>query len=396
MPQRRRQAAGCGPAAADRPGPPATTTSRRVLIAGLLCVGCIGAVGLLLAGRGARYQSPIEDDEEVVFFPTFGYPAPDGPGWVLHVHGWVFEREVDSPLRHAGLDGLCRFLGLEKDAAQSAIFQERAWPFLVDNERGKEIAIRLGGQCHIIGTSQADGHFRGKVHISPEETAQAQAAEVAESEWLRFQAVTRKDDARAFVGGIQLIGTEGISVISDIDDTIKITGVADRPALVQNTFLRNFEAVPGMARLYRTWAQAGARFHYVSGSPWQLYEPLSAFMLAEGFPEGSFHLKQFRFKDSTVLDLFASQESYKLEHIEPILSAFPSRRFVLVGDSGEKDPEVYGTIARKYPEQVARILIRDVSEAGSDTTRFDQAFAGVPEQVWTVFRVAEEVDVTLP
>ncbi|MEA1951128.1 MAG: phosphatase domain-containing protein [Planctomycetota bacterium] len=170
---------------------------------------------------------------------------------------------------------------------------------------------------------------------------------------------------------------EGISVISDIDDTIKHSRVTDRKALLANTFLRQFEPVPGMAELYRDWAQKGVVFHYVSGSPWQLYTPLAKFIRDEGFPAGSFALKNFRLKDPSSLGLLQSQESHKLVAIESIMKAFPRHRFILIGDSGEQDPEIYATVARKHPRQVAAICIRNVTAAKADDARFKAVRKGL-------------------
>ena len=158
--------------------------------------------------------------------------------------------------------------------------------------------------------------------------------------------MTRPGDNRRFAGAVQLIGPRGFSVISDIDDTIKITEVGDRRALLANTFLREFREVPGMAALYRRWAKEGVFFHYVSASPWQLYAPLAAFLEAACYPSGSVHLKGFRWADTSLLDLFSSAEKTKRQAIEPILALFPHRRFILVGDSGERDPEIYAALAR--------------------------------------------------
>ena len=77
--------------------------------------------------------------------------------------------------------------------------------------------------------------------------------------------------------------------------------------------------------------------------------------------------------------------------IEPLLSGWPKRRFVLVGDSGERDPEVYGEIARRHPDRVHRIFIRDVTGERSDAARYKEAFRDVPAGSWSVFRNAEEL-----
>ena len=90
-------------------------------------------------------------------------------------------------------------------------------------------------------------------------------------------------------------------------------------------------------------------------------------------------------------DLFADPQETKPRAIEPLLRRFPQRRFVLVGDSGEKDPEAYGALARMYPEQLGRIFIREVSGKTRSDGRFREAFKDVPQDKWIVFTRAEEV-----
>jgi phosphatidate phosphatase APP1 len=150
-------------------------------------------------------------------------------------------------------------------------------------------------------------------------------------------------------------------VISDIDDTIKITQVRDRRATLRNTFLRPFEPAPGMAEFCQNLARSNhAEFHYVSASPWQLYLPLAEFVRSNGFPSGTFVLKKFRWKDRSFLSLFADPEKYKSAVIEPLLKRFPNRRFVLIGDSGEL-PEIYA--GREEISAANRpSLIRDVTD----------------------------------
>ena len=162
-----------------------------------------------------------------------------------------------------------------------------------------------------------------------------------------------------------------LSVVSDIDDTIKITEVpAGHRVLYLNTFIREFHSAPGMAERYKQWGQAA--FHYVSGGPWQLYEPLFEFLPEEGFPDGSVHMRNLPLQvtDTTkareFIDfLFDKQATkrHKLQNIREIMARFPNRRFILVGDSGEADPEVYREIKDdpKFGNRVEAILIRTVS-----------------------------------
>ena len=124
----------------------------------------------------------------------------------------------------------------------------------------------------------------------------------------------------------------------------------------------------------------------MSSSPYQLYVPLSAFARKASFPEATFHLKRFRLKDSSFWQLFADPLKTKPKVIEPIFAYYPKRRFVLVGDSGEKDPEVYGALARKYPDRVLRIYIRDVTGEPAESARYSRAFKDLPADTWQVFR----------
>jgi phosphatidate phosphatase APP1 len=197
--------------------------------------------------------------------------------------------------------------------------------------------------------------------------------------------VTSEDDARHFRGEVLLPPRHGVSVISDIDDTIKVSDVRDRRKLLRRTFVLPFEAVPGMAAAYTAWAEGGATFHYVSSSPWPLYEPLEQFASREGFPVGAYYLKPFGLRDRSLLDLFKSASETKPPVIRAILDRYPRHRFVLVGDSGEKDPEVYGLIARERPAQLLHIFIRRIDGADNREERFAKAFAGLPAAQWTLF-----------
>ena len=316
--------------------------------------------------------STIKSDEEVLLFPTSAYREQSH--WIIPIHGWIFEPEQDSLWRHPLVQTLSAYFG--KSALESSLFQARIRWFLVDNERGKTLQVRIDDALYTLQSSAANGHFRGTVEL--ENALQGD---------LSIE-ILAPQDPRRFQGRVQLVGTTGISVISDIDDTIKISHVLDQKELLTNTFLRPFRAVPGMSNAYQRWSEAGAVFHYVSSSPWQLYPALSRFMEEQGFPAGSFHLKTFRLQDGGLQALFAPPEAGKLSVIRNLLETYPKRRFILVGDAGERDPEIYGDIARRYPQQIRHIFIRQVLES-TDEARFQQAFQELPRSHWTVFRNPE-------
>lgn len=338
----------------------------------LLCLLCLFVAAPVFA-------ADLRSDERVLFYPTIGWRDAASGEWRVPVHAHVFEPERRA-LTAAALRTALGLVAEPKNAAERAVFESRTRGFLADNERGKRISVRIGERVFPIGESEADGHVRGEFRLR-----------VAEAKPVTFTAVTRAGDPREFRGNAHLLTDTGLSVISDVDDTIKVSHVRDRQALLRKTFYEPFQAVVGMAAVYREWAADGASFHYVSASPWQLYEPLAEFTATNSFPAGSWHMKQFRVKDSSFLALLNSPEDYKPGVIEPLLRQFPQRRFILVGDSGERDPEIYGALARKFPEQVHRIFIRDVTSEDAKAARYESAFKDVPRERWHIFREPKEI-----
>jgi phosphatidate phosphatase APP1 len=307
----------------------------------------------------------------------------------------VYEKENNSIRRNAILKWLVDVLDLDQMDFESELFKQRARAFLVDHERNKTVTIRLGEQSFELAETGANGHFTSTLSIPDSQVASLLEVRQGTSSWLPFRAIT-SSESRHFTGAVQLFNETGVSVISDIDDTIKISNVRDRKELMANTFVREFRAVPGMAEAYQQWATQGATFHYVSASPWQLYEALNEFLLATNFPAGTTHMKQIRVKDESIRDLLASPEEYKLKIIEPLLTAFPQRKFVLVGDSGEKDPEVYGILARRHSNQIIGIFIRDVTGEDSGAERYLKSFKDVPNDRWTIFTEPSYLDRQFP
>ena len=340
--------------------------------------------GLLMLQAGCG--SCVKPDEQVILFPSDGHISKDGRTWTVPVHGWIFEPEHDSLWRQAFIDNLDDWLGTGPADHDNPYFRSRVRMFLVDNERGKKLRLHVAGRPFTMGASRENGHFRGTVYIPNADVAAGKPRRT-----VKLTTTPCRKRGRVDSGFARLLPPEGLSVISDIDDTVKVTEVLDKAALLANTFLEPFRAVPGMADRYDAWAAQGAAFHYVSASPWQLYPALASFMEAAGLPGGSFHLKSFHLFDRTFLNLFRSSESYKVPIIEKILRTFPDRRFVLVGDSGEQDPEVYGIVARQLPQQILHIYIRNVSPADEDPQRYAVAFRKIPVERWTVFDSAEEL-----
>ncbi len=310
-------------------------------------------------------------DGMIVFFPTYARRLPGTRQWQASVAGMVArplpERSRRRVLARAVLK---RILDVDDAAIDTDIFRDRADAFFFQRLAGRPVRVEIAGRTIQAGQSDRTGHFQTDVLLDDDDlTAWANPCG-AGCRWLPYEGSLAADDeieATATTGPslpsgrIQCVENEGISVISDIDDTVKITNVAHRRELLANTFLREFAAVPGMVEAFQRLAARETAFHYVSASPWQLAPSLCEFFSVAGLPAGSMHLKLFRLKDSTPLGRFPSRKRSKRRAIERILADFPGRRFILVGDSGERDPEVYAAVARRYPEQVMSVLIRQVA-----------------------------------
>lgn len=344
-----------------------------------------------------KVVSPIKSDEEVVFYPTIatsvGIPhEPEGTqSFDVEIHGCIFEAG-----KHAvGVKLIRELTGIDESkltTEEARLFQQRAELFAVDHERDKKIPVRIGDQVFQLPASEANGHFQGRIRLDSKAIEAASGGAFRE---LRVIAVLRDGDTREFSGRVHLApaAPSVVRVISDIDDTIKVSQIRDKPALLLNTFCRPFRPAPGMAEMYRVWNESGARFHYVSGSPWQLYPPLAEFIREHNFPAGSFHMKLFRPTDRSAANLFGSQIEYKTGEIKSLFGKFPRDRFILVGDSGEQDPTIYAELAREHPHQVSRILIRNVTAEPIET--FRETFTGLPDDLWQVFREPSEVQVSV-
>ena len=320
----------------------------------------------------AIQASPLRSDETVVFFPCFGWQHPDGT-WSVEVKGWVFERERRPGVATAFL----KYLGINEDSLsehEKENFRTRSRLFLVDAEHGKQVIVSINDKRYTLPETDRTGSFSAELQLTTNKVYKpGQSIELG-----------IETNAAEVIGShtILLLSETGVSVISDIDDTIKVSNVRDRDKLLRNTFISDFQATPEMSVLYRKWAEAGVAFHYVSGSPIQLFPPLLSFLQTNKFPEGSFHLRNVNWRKN-IWPHHTEISDYKQNAIEPILQKLPKRKFILVGDSGESDPEIYGDVARRHPAQIGAILIRDVTK--DPVSRYDKAFHGVAREKWRVF-----------
>jgi hypothetical protein len=326
---------------------------------------------ILIAGTGVT-ESDIREDQRrhITFFNTYAYL--DGDEWVVPARVWVHKQR-------RWLQSLTtwtvRIMG-EYNPDQMQIFRERMTDVLADSKWRRSVSLRFADDpeetVYRIVNSEGEtprtdrnGNIIGEIRIPVEDAVWMN--DINDDKKVGVRATSNRYSGSGYVIFMQ---PEGLSVISDIDDTVKISEIpAGAQIVVRNTFFKEYAAAPRMADMYAQWEDA--TFHYVTGSPWQLYRSLSGFLFSEkaGFPVGTFHMKNARknvFTISSWRDLseFITNENLtfeqKLRQTAQIFEHFPDRRFIMVGDSGERDPEIYRTIRERYPDQVKEIIIRDV------------------------------------
>lgn len=223
------------------------------------------------------------------------------------------------------------------------------------NWEGAEVEVRYAGRSAQV-TSGHDGNF--SVTLPAKETRFASGLDTAEA---------HVKGAATGVATVNIIeGNAPFFVVSDFDDTLAVTNVVDKKGLVKAALLQDEKDQPvveGMAAFYGCLeADKPARpgFALVSGSPVQYVHRVREFLTTHRFPPFGIYLRDFG--PATLSD-------YKQPVIRALLKDLPNA-VVLVGDSGEHDPEVYAQLRAEAPERVKAIYIREAGHA-DEKKRFE-------------------------
>ena len=273
-----------------------------------------------MAALGAR---PKRTDP-IIILPYLGY----GTAKKLTVCGRVLEGEGLGPTsdRESRWRNLIEFWKrLESDEVPGARLRAR---FL-----GREVE----------GVTDREGYF--KLEINPRGRLGPGVWQDVEVELLD---ASEKATARVLVPSPRA----RFGLISDIDDTIVTSNVTRKVRMlltVALTSARTRKPFPGVAAFYRALHAGVNPVFYVSKSPWNLYAPLIEYLELQRFPQGPLLLRDFGFR---------MPKNHKTRAIEEILATYPKLRFVLSGDDGEDDPDVYGAIALRFPGRILAIYIR--------------------------------------
>ena len=155
-------------------------------------------------------------------------------------------------------------------------------------------------------------------------------------------------------------------IVSDIDDTVIRTDVTALLRMARNLLLGNARTrlpFAGVAAFYRA-LQGGADgtaanpLFYVSSSPWNLYDLLIEVFERNGIPLGPLMLRDWGVSSEELVP--TGHGAHKGAAIARIFDTYPHLPFVLIGDSGQEDPEIYAAICHKYPGRVLAVYIRSI------------------------------------
>lgn len=241
--------------------------------------------------------------------------------------------------------------------------------FETDEIKHTELQITLPNKKTLAVVTDSHGYYRIDEMIEDLDSMTDKEG------WLQYQvsygdgqADRTIQNGNRFDGDLLIPSKEAsFGVISDIDDTILHTGVVSnlKWQVIYNTIFRPAgKRIPlkGAADFYHKMhrGRSGRNVNpifYVSHSPWNLYRYLEFFLNENDFPKGPILLRSFKdiLRRKTV-----GEKPMKQQEIIGILETYPELPFILIGDSGEKDPDIYLELANAYPNRVKAIYLRSV------------------------------------
>jgi phosphatidate phosphatase APP1 len=267
-------------------------------------------------------------------------PRPD-PVIILPYRGYGTQNRLVLPGRV-----------LEDEGFRPARPNERRWRNLVAFLKRIEadplphagVRVRFGGRTKELRADR-EGYFKAELEVS-----------ITRPGWQEVALELADDPSVRAIGRVIVPpGKAAFGVISDIDDTVVYSHVQRKLRMLLSIALSNARTrkpFKGAAAFYRALHRGVNPLFYVSKSPWNLYVPLAEYLEVQGFPEGPLLLRNLGPR---------MERRHKEKAICDILQTYPKLRFVLIGDSGEDDPEIYSAVVRRFPERVRVIYIRAVN-----------------------------------
>jgi phosphatidate phosphatase APP1 len=244
-------------------------------------------------------------------------------------------------------------------ASRRAVLRASVSRFLTVEVPGAVVTIRWpGGSTQV--RADRDGYVDAEIDVTGGGAGLAPG-------WQEFQMSLR--DGSTVSAQVLVVDPEvRVGLVSDVDDTILETGISRGIEFVRATLLTpvgDRAPLPGAAALYRALVtpDGGPQrpVFYVSTSPWNLHEMLLEFIALRRFPLGPLLLTDWGPSRSGIFRIGAQE--HKTGLVERTLAEHPNLGLVLVGDSGQLDPEIYAGLARRHPDRILAVYIRRTRHA---------------------------------
>jgi phosphatidate phosphatase APP1 len=212
--------------------------------------------------------------------------------------------------------------------------------FLSRSTKTTEVTLSINGKKHVLKTSR-----RGFI----EKTIKVKLNDKNLSIFL-------KGNDSPFKLDVDFINPSSKIIVSDLDDTILKSQATNLFKLILKTLIRPLNkrhSFEGASEYYNLKANEGYKIIYVSSSTWDLYPFIKDFIYEFGFPEGPILLQNTR--DKKISNIPHHQ---KFDYLMEITNLVGQGEMILIGDEGQRDPEIYLEISKRFPSLVKRILIR--------------------------------------
>ncbi|KAJ6493604.1 hypothetical protein C8R47DRAFT_1185065 [Mycena vitilis] len=353
---------------------------------------------------GTAVQSSLGvSDTDLAALPTQVLNLPSyanwtGAGWSLIVHGNVFKQPNISQSK---LDDLANAFLIDTSvsqlpADQAAQARNLTAEIYVVQQANLNISINIApatssgktngtGQTLTVGPTSAEGDFDAPMVI-PDPNTQLQPGNETSAIQHMSMHVNGTDTGNATA---YLVPVSGLTIISDIDDILRVTKIYEPKEGLLNSFARPFTPWMNMPEIYANWSKAlpDLHFHYLTTTPEQVTRNYMQFIYAT-YPLGSFDTRPLNFSD------VSATLSIRKFLLDRIFQTYPERKFVLVADTSNSDVmKDYPALATDFPGQVACILLRNTS-ATDDGDKFPydtSGFKGMDQSKYMFFTVPDDL-----
>ena len=186
-----------------------------------------------------------------------------------------------------------------------------------------------------------------------------------------------------------LVPTAGLTIISDIDDILRITQIYEPKNGLLNSFAKAYVPWMNMPDIYANWSKSipDFHFHYLTTTPEQVTRNYMDFIY-KTYPGGSFDTRPLNFSD------VSATLSIRKFLLEKIFQTYPQRKFILVADTSNSDVmKDYPAMATEFPGQVQCIFLRNTSATDSgDKFPYDTSgFKNLSQNTYMFFTVPDDL-----